>query len=925
VEDDTMTASGTIGAAPVARGPELDPRIVALTGETLVELLDRAVARTPDREALVLHHALGDDRWTYRQLDARSRSAASVLAASGVAKGDRVVTWGPNEPWLVAALFGAWRLGAMVVPLDLRMPAAVALRIARRTEPAVVLAAVAQAGAAAGLGAPVLPIDAATLGTPGAPAAAAFPTIAPADGAEIVFTSGTTSDPKGVVLTHGQVVHNARMIAQTGMGRHPDRALGIIPLSHMYGQIVPLFQGLISGSTLVFLHALTPTAIGATLRRERITAITAVPQLAQLLLDGIEAEASRRGELGHLQRGRRIAALLPMRLRRRLFRRVHAALGGGLEIITCGGAFLRPELQEAWELFGVRVAQGYGGTECAAITGHTPRHRRSGTVGRVLAGLEVRIADDGELLVRGPAVMDGYWQAPEATGEVLDADGWLHTGDAARFEEHGEVVILGRTRDRIALPNGLKVYPGDVEVALCDTGVVRAAVVLESAPGRLGAVLVPVDPEAPDEVLGAAVRAANATLGPHQRVSTWRRWPEPDLPRTDNRIKIRRDPVKAWFLEALAAGRSPADAEPAPPVSGPPGNGTRRRSPLASTIRPGGGAGGPGALAGRPGTGAGGLGPAGGTPGMGAGDALEVLCAIVAEVAGDPSAPPLTVTPDTTLASLELDSLRFVTLGLRIEEAFDASLSDEELADAVDIRDLSARAAAGRGRPVPPQRATWAFTPWARLVRRGLDATFNRWLIDLVARPKGSGLDRLSGLDGGFLLCPNHTSHLDAPVVRRVLRSEVRDRLAVAAAADYFFTKPVVGALVALSMGAFPFGRTSDVRASLERVADLTSRGWAVVLFPEGTRALDGRQGPLREGIGLLATATGVPVVPVHIAGAHTILPKGRNFPRHRRGVRVRVRFGVPLVFPPGTPAAVVTTELGAAITALAGQGQAGG
>ena len=322
----------------------------------------------------------------------------------------------------------------------------------------------------------------------------------------------------------------------------------------MYGQIVPLFMGLISGSTLVFLHTLSASAITSALREEHITAITAVPQLARLLLDGIDAEAARRGATSRLERARRLARFLPMDLRRTLFRSVHAALGGHLELISSGGAYLPPEVQAAWESMGVRMVQGYGGTECAAIAGHTRASRRPGTAGRVLPGLEVQLAADSELLVRGPSVMTGYWRAPEATAEVLTPDGWLHTGDAVRIDEQGELVILGRTRDRIALPNGLKVYPDDVELALRETGVIRDAVVLEAPPGRLAAVLLPVDPHATDQALAAALKQANATLGIHQRVSQWRRWPDADLPRTHT-LKVRRDPVRAWYQERLAGER----------------------------------------------------------------------------------------------------------------------------------------------------------------------------------------------------------------------------------------------------------------------------------------------------------------------------------------------------------------------------------
>ena len=350
-------------------------------------------------------------------------------------------------------------------------------------------------------------------------------------------------------------------MAQLEDGGHAERGLAIIPLSHLYGQIVPLLLGLLSGTTLIFLHALTPSAIASTMRREHVTTLVLVPQLVSILLDGIEAEAAKRGRSDQLRRTRSLARVLPLRLRRILFRSVLGPMGGSLSVITTGGARLSVELQEAWESMGVRVIQGYGATECAAIAGHSRGSRRRGTVGRPLAGLEIRLGGDAELLVRGPSVMSGYWQDPEATAEVLSDDGWLHTGDAARIDDHGEIVILGRTRDRIALPNGMKVYPEDIEIALRETDAIRAAVVLEAAPGRLVAALVPAHANADDATLSAAVKAANATLAPHQRVVSWRRWPEDDLPRTHT-LKVRRQPVRDWYLEAAAGADAAARVGP---------------------------------------------------------------------------------------------------------------------------------------------------------------------------------------------------------------------------------------------------------------------------------------------------------------------------------------------------------------------------
>jgi long-chain acyl-CoA synthetase len=529
----------------IVRGPRLPSWLAELTGETLSELLIGAVGRGPQRMALVWGDGPQPERWDYADLLRRSEAAAGTLLRRGLQPGDRLLTWADNDPWLVAAYFGAWRIGAVLVPLDKRMATDVALRVGRRTRPKLLLAgANLTAEQTDGFGVPMLRVSAEDLAGDPQASEALPPPPAPDTLAEILFTSGTTADPKGVALTHAQMIHNVRCITLAA-GRGRERGLVLLPLSHMYGQMVPLFHGLLTGSQMTFPATLTPRALVALLRRDRITAITGVPALLRLLLDGIESEARKQGRLDTFRRALALARLLPMPLRRLLFRDIHRRFGGELRILSCGGAKLTPELQLAWEHMGVLVVQGYGATECAAVAGHTRHSRRPGTVGPPFTEIEVRIAPDGEILARGPNVMEGYWEQPEETARVI-VDGWAHTGDAGRFEEHGELVILGRTRDRIALPSGLKVYPEDVESALIEEPAVRAAVVLDAGEGLLGAVLVAASADTTDDELGEAVTSVNGRLAQHQRIRRWRRWPEEDFPRTHT-LKIRREPVASRF------------------------------------------------------------------------------------------------------------------------------------------------------------------------------------------------------------------------------------------------------------------------------------------------------------------------------------------------------------------------------------------
>jgi long-chain acyl-CoA synthetase len=242
---------------------------------------------------------------------------------------------------------------------------------------------------------------------------------------------------------------------------------------------------------------------------------------------------------------------LPAWVRRRVFGSVHAQLGGHFRLFVSAGAFLPPALQVAWEDLGVIVLQGYGSTEtgtgtCTTLDDHVPA-----TVGRPPSGIDLRIAADGEVQFRGPTLFHGYWQAPEKTAEAYTPDGWYRTGDIGHLDGGGRLLLSGRIKDIIVLPNGFNVYPEDIENALRVAGV-RDSVVLETSPGRIEAViLAPVGSDAtasdsPARVdIDAAVKAANATLGPNQRIAAWRLWPDPDFPRTHT-LKVRRNEVRAW-------------------------------------------------------------------------------------------------------------------------------------------------------------------------------------------------------------------------------------------------------------------------------------------------------------------------------------------------------------------------------------------
>jgi long-chain acyl-CoA synthetase len=325
------------------------------------------------------------------------------------------------------------------------------------------------------------------------------------------------------------------------------RIVSLLPLSHLLEQSVGLYYALSVGADILYVRSRNPRVIFDALRDHRVTSMVVVPQVLDLFWSAIEREVARRDRERAFERLRAVARRLPMGLRPILFRSVHQQLGGHFRLFLSAGAFLPPALQQAWEDLGVTVLQGYGATETGTGSCTTLQDHGLGTGGRPPAGIEMRLADDGEIQFRGPTVFRGYWQNPQATAAAFTPDGWYQTGDIGHLDSAGRLILSGRKKDMIVLPNGFNVYPEDIENALRIAGV-RDAVVLETDPGRIEAIVLALEKEEPAETktrIEAAVKAANGTLGPNQRIAAWRLWPGEDFPRTHT-LKIKRDPIRQW-------------------------------------------------------------------------------------------------------------------------------------------------------------------------------------------------------------------------------------------------------------------------------------------------------------------------------------------------------------------------------------------
>jgi long-chain acyl-CoA synthetase len=363
---------------------------------------------------------------------------------------------------------------------------------------------------------------------------------------ELIFTSGTTGTPKGVMLAHDNVVASVESFHRI-VPPMDHRLVSLLPLSHLLEQAVGLYYALDVGADVLYVRSRNPRVIFDAIRDHRVTSMIVVPQILDLFWSAIEREIAKQGRTATVDRIRRIARRLPYAVRRLLFRGLHRQLGGNFRLFVSSGAFLPPALQQGWEDIGVTVLQGYGTTEtgtgaCGTLADHEP-----GTVGRVPEGIEMRIAPDGEIQFRGRSIFKGYWNAPELTAQAFTDDGWYKTGDLGRYDPEGRLILSGRIKDMIVLPNGFNVYPEDIENALRIADL-RDAVVIETEPGRIEAIVLALEGEEPAATkarVNAAVKAANATLGTNQRIAGWRLWPTEDFPRTHT-LKIKRDPIRRW-------------------------------------------------------------------------------------------------------------------------------------------------------------------------------------------------------------------------------------------------------------------------------------------------------------------------------------------------------------------------------------------
>src|SRR6266849_6552190 len=840
--------------------------------------------------AVVQRRGYRREKLTYTELYASALFWSHTLAGRSVVPGDRVLLWGPNSAEWVACFWGILLRGAVVVPMD------------SGASPDFVQRAIKDAGAK------LILRDRQQMELPGAPpsmiingfndvverpAHGTDAAVDPGDAstrstiAEILYTSGTTAEPRGVVLTHGNFLANLEPL-ERGIDAyrkyerwfHPLRFVTLVPLSHVFGQFMALFVPPLLGAAVVFEPRRNPAEIIRTLKQERATALIAVPRMLDLLHAGIEREFEVQGKSQWLASTFQNAKSRKFLKRAWMFRRIHRRFGWKFWAFISGGAALSNETEDFFKRVGYAVVQGYGMTETASLISlNHPFRATEGSVGKILPGREFKIAEDGEILVRGENVSSGYWE--QGALRPAEQQGWLRTGDLGKLDAEGNLHFRGRKKNVIVTPAGLNVYPEDVEAALRKQPGVRDCTVIPFERGGNAepcAVLLMKDAESP--AARAAIESANSSLAEYQGIRMWIVWPEFDFPRTPTG-KPRLSVIAARAAQILE-GRQDDVAE---------GVGADFSPPSSSR------------------------------------SALDQLLERFSGTRGGGSR------ADSQLEEeLNLSSLDRVELMSALEERFHVELDETAFANAktvAEVERILQQPAAWRSEYSYPR---WTQREPIRWLRLGVYYALVWPATQILGHPRIVGRENFRSLRGPVLIVSNHiTRRADIGLILAALPPQFRHRLATAMGGEtllemrrppreWFFARRWAYQLgywlVTLLFNVFPLPQFSGFRESFRFAGESVDRGYSVVVFPEGevNNSEDGRMAPFQSGIGLLAENLGTPIVPMRLDGVWQMKREHRRL-AHIGEITIRV--GAPVTFPPGTSPDEVARSLESLVRSL--------
>ena len=874
---------------------------------------DRFVAcaeRWPNNVALELQGHNQLEKCTYAELRRMAESVGRWIGEKGFVQGARLAILANNSPRWVAAYLGTIAAGCTVVPLDTALHADQLARLLNDSGASALfcderhskLAAEAARQIEIGL----IDMDSwssATQSSPGHKRDSLTSILNPEsfqpspsardDVAALLYTSGTTADPKGVMLTHANFLGEVEAVFNWVDIGPDDALLGVLPMFHVLAQMANLLLPLVKGSRVVYLETLNTTELLRALQERNITAFAVVPQFFYLIHQRIFDEVKKRGAIAEnlfkaLLRSNRALRRIGINAGRFFFSRVHRTLGSKMRYLVTGGSRFDPDIAWDFDALGIDILQAYGLTETtAAVFANSPRNNVIGSVGKVLKGVEAKILDPqprengahsaGEVALRGSVVMKGYWNRPDATAEAL-RDGWLHTGDLGYFDVHGNLFLTGRKKEVIVLSNGKNIYPEEVEAHYLKSPYIKelAVIGLEGKPGaggdRLHAVIVPnfdvlrqrkiVNAK---EVIRFDIENLSQQLPSTKRIGSYEIWQE-DLPRTTTR-KIKRFEVE----HRVRTKQSPTLADKA---------GSPTEKPLTSDER----------------------------AWLDRQDVRRALNVLRDSAHNGPSS----IRPSYNLElDLGLDSMQRIEVLSRIEQGLGGNVQESQLAELYTVRDLVDAVLQSAAVGAKTQERS-AFAGWKAILAEGpepfevialrpqpISAAF--WyvvsrIIQLIALDrfdlKMSGIEKLPRT-GPYLICSNHQSFIDPIILGSILPSSIFKKVFSIGTSE-IFTEGFMRRL-ARSLRVVVVDPDANLIPAMRAGAFGLRQGRALVLYPEGERSIDGTPNTFRKGAAILSIHMQVPIAPVAIDGFYDAWPRNKPFQGFRP---LKIMFG-DLITPP--------------------------
>jgi long-chain acyl-CoA synthetase len=885
--------------------------------------------RWPDSVALELQRHDHIESCTYAELRRMAESVGRWITENGFARGSRLAIVADNHPRWVAAYLGIIAAGCVVVPLDTALHADQLTKLLNDSGSSALFCdarhapASREAVADLSIGLVLTDPDRTTQlaihehwlgnlpaifdGGPGkfrpAPSTAD-------DLASLLYTSGTTADPKGVMLTHANFLGEVEAVFNWVDIGPSDALLGVLPMFHVLAQMANLLLPLVKGARVVYLETLNTTELLRALRERNITTFAVVPQFFYLIHDRIFQEVEKRGAL--TQRVFKSLMGLSRSLRKAginagpvLFSKVHATLGKKMRYLVTGGSRFDPEIANDFYDLGIDVLQAYGLTETtAAVFANSPHNNVIGSVGKAMKGVEAKIvyaADDpqpqedgmpatGEIALRGAVVMKGYWNRPDATAAVL-REGWFYTGDLGYFDADGNLFLTGRKKELIVLSNGKNIYPEEVEALYLKSPYIKELAVmgLEGKPGeggdRLHAVIVPnfdvlrqkkiVNAK---EVIRYDIESLSQQIASTKRIGSYEIWQE-DLPRTTTR-KIKRFEVEKR-VKAQQARKVTDDSEL--PTERP-----LTADEMAWLDQP---------------------------------DVQRAL-KIIREAAR--TVPPALRPTHNLELDLGLDSMQRVELLSQIEEQMGGNVEESQLAQIYTVRDLvdAVLQSAASGAGGPGTRTT--FAGWKAILAEPPDAAEVLPLVRpqpisaafwyLVSRlMQVVALDRfdlrVTGIEklprnGAFIISSNHQSYIDPLILASVLPPPVFDKVFAVGTSEIFGKGFMLR--LARSLRVVVVDPDANLIPAMRAGTFGLRQGRPLILYPEGERSIDGTPKTFKKGAAILSIHMQVPIVPVAIEGFYDAWPRNKPF---QKFAPLKIVFGDPIVPPPESEASEAAYE----------------